>query len=90
VTSALARALVAEQGFDPLAYLLSVARDNPDIGVRIEAAKACLPYIHPRLNATDLHTSGTKAFVVEWVDATQAQDAPPPGGLDPPAPAGDE
>lgn len=47
-----------EGGITPLDYLLSVMRDDqkmPD--VRLDAAKAAAPYVHPRLAAIE-HSGG--------------------------------
>ncbi len=45
---------VAESGLTPLEYLLSIMRDEQAvIDIRIDAAKAAAPYIHPRLAAID-------------------------------------
>lgn len=45
---------VAESGLTPLDYLLSIMRDEQAvIDMRIDAAKAAAPYIHPRLAAID-------------------------------------
>ncbi len=45
----------AEEGVTPLEYLIAVMRDDgEDIGLRMEAAKAAAPFMHPRLNAVDV------------------------------------
>jgi hypothetical protein len=51
----------AEQGVSPLEFLLSVMRDiaNP-LELRIDAAKAAAPYVHPRLAQIQrAHSDGT-------------------------------
>ncbi len=55
-TAALAAA-VAASGETPLAYLLSVMRD-PQVApeLRLEAAKAAAPFVHPRLSAVSVQT----------------------------------
>ena len=41
---------IAESGLTPLEYLLSVMRDeNEDLPMRVDAAKAAAPYVHPKL-----------------------------------------
>jgi hypothetical protein len=41
---------IAASGLTPLEYLLSVMRDQSrEENVRIEAAKAAAPYVHPKL-----------------------------------------
>ncbi len=47
------RALAA--GLSPLEYLLSLVRDEVQPqAVRLDAAKAAAPYVHPRLSSVDL------------------------------------
>lgn len=55
---------VEASGLTPLDYLLSVMRDDqkmPD--VRLDAAKAAAPYVHPRLAA--INHSGAMTFTHE-------------------------
>ena len=50
-TSATAAAIAAS-GPTPLDYMLSVLRDEArEPAIRLEAAKAAAPYVHPRLSA---------------------------------------
>ncbi|MDD3762404.1 MAG: hypothetical protein PHP86_03825 [Nevskiales bacterium] len=50
----------AEHGLTPLEYLLRVMRDEgQDQSVRLDAAKAAAPYIHPRLQATEATIKGS-------------------------------
>jgi hypothetical protein len=52
-TAAKAAAIEAS-GLTPLAYLLSLMRDESlDPMTRMEAAKAAAPYVHPRLSASE-------------------------------------
>ncbi len=47
---------ISESGLTPLEYMLSVLRDDAaDEAARMEAAKAAAPYVHPRLQATELN-----------------------------------
>ena len=47
---------IAESGITPLEYLLSVMRDTRNMdNVRIDAAKAAAPYIHPKLANIELN-----------------------------------
>jgi len=47
-------AAVAMSGLTPLDYLLGVVRDEgADIALRVDAAKAAAPYIHPKLQPVD-------------------------------------
>jgi len=41
--------LVAAGGQTPLEYLLNVMRTSDDGGMRLDAAKAAAPYVHPKL-----------------------------------------
>ena len=50
-STALMRQAVRGSGLTPVEYLQSIYQDEKqDQRVRIEAAKACAPYIHPRLS----------------------------------------
>ena len=49
---------IAAQGLTPLDYLMSLVRnDGADLAVRLDAAKAAAPYVHPRLAAIE-HSGG--------------------------------
>ena len=51
-STALMRQAVRNSGLTPLDYLMSVYQDEKqDQKVRIEAAKAACPFVHPRLSA---------------------------------------
>lgn len=51
--------VLGEQGLLPRDYLLSLMRDeDEDKHVRIDAAKAVAPYVHPRLSQVDAHHTG--------------------------------
>jgi hypothetical protein len=52
------QAAVAASGLTPLDYMLGVLRD-PAYGplLRMDAAKAAAPYVHPKLSATELSGS---------------------------------
>lgn len=61
-----------ESGLTPLEYLLSILRDaNAEQNVRIDAAKAAAPYVHPRLATVDLGNKDDKPFATEarWADS---------------------
>ena len=58
----------ARAGLDPLDYLMGLARnEDEDKRTRMDAAKACLPYTHHKLIASDNRLSGelavTKLFI---------------------------
>jgi hypothetical protein len=48
-------AAIAASGVPPLDYLLSVMRDeeNP-VQLRLDAAKAAAPYVHPRMSSVEV------------------------------------
>ena len=50
---------VATQGLTPLEYLLNLLRDEQlERAVRLDAAKAAAPYVHPRLAQIDTTLKG--------------------------------
>lgn len=56
---------IAASGLTPLEYLIGVLRDDGvPTDVRLEAAKAAAPYVHPRLASVDLHSTGRSGIVV--------------------------
>lgn len=62
------QAEVAASGMTPLDYLLKLMRDEDgDKAVRLEAAKAAAPYVHPKLASVE-HSGG-----VEVVTQTKEQ-----------------
>jgi hypothetical protein len=47
---------IEESGLTPLAYLLSVMRnEQAEEPVRLEAAKAAAPYVHSRLSSIEMY-----------------------------------
>lgn len=57
-----------DEGDTPLAYLLRVMRDaEQEQAVRIEAAKAAAPYVHPRLSNVEMTTHSTGETHDEYV-----------------------
>lgn len=49
-------AAIAASGLTPLEYLLGVMRDTElERAMRVDAAKAAAPYVHPRMNAVEFH-----------------------------------
>jgi hypothetical protein len=60
---------VEQTGLTPLQYLLQVMRDtSKDEPVRIDAAKAAAPYVHPRLAQVELGNKDGKALRVALHD----------------------
>src|SRR5262245_2416288 len=67
----LQRKAALESGQSPLDYLLSIMRDeNQSITVRLDAAKAAAPYLHPKLTAVEasLKTNEPIRVEVSWLD----------------------
>lgn len=63
-------AAIAESGLTPLEYMLSVLRDETqEAASRMEAAKAAAPYVHPRLNSTDLRAQ--VGGIEDWLDSLE-------------------
>lgn len=57
-------AMIAASGLTPLDYMLRILRDEAgDPAIRMDAAKAAAPYVHPRLNA--IEHSGALAVLHE-------------------------
>ena len=66
---------LATDGLTPLEYMLSVLRDPTQTqAVRMDAAKAASPYIHPRLANIEQQTklSGADGGAVQFEDVTRA------------------
>ena len=54
--SAERQAEVAASGLTPLDYMLSIMRDEDKVfDVRLDAAKAAAPYVHPKLASVDMN-----------------------------------
>ncbi len=67
-TSEVARKLSEDGGQTPLDYLLSVMRDEGQpLAVRMDAAKAALPFMHPRQASIQMHHEGGIGIKVEDV-----------------------
>ena len=61
-------AILAAQGITPLDYMLGIVRDEQeDKTVRLDAAKAAAPYVHPRLQAMTLGGDADKPIHVQDV-----------------------
>jgi hypothetical protein len=60
------QAEIATSGLTPLDYLLAVMRgENLGLEMRLEAAKAAAPYVHPKLAAIDTTHRGPDGGVLE-------------------------
>lgn len=61
-------AAIAKSGITPLDYMLRVMRQSDNEAVRLDAAKAAAPYVHPRLQA--IEHSGKDGGPIETKDVT--------------------
>ena len=69
LSKAKAEAVIAK-GQSPLDFLLSVACDeSADMKLRIEAAKAATPYVHPRLASSEVQVTTDDKPAEEMSDA---------------------
>lgn len=76
--SAAKAAEIEASGLTPLDYLLSILRDaGAEQNVRIDAAKAAAPYVHPRLSTVDLGNKDDKPFATEARWAESPSEATP-------------
>jgi hypothetical protein len=59
---------IAASGLTPLDFLIATMRDEQlDLAVRIDAAKAVAPYVHPKLSAVDLNAQQGQRMKIEIV-----------------------
>jgi hypothetical protein len=66
-TAAKAKA-IEESGLTPLQYMINVMRkESGDPNIRLDAAKAAAPYVHPKLATTDINLKG-KLVITELRD----------------------
>ncbi len=65
-------AAIAASGLTPLDYLLDVLRNTEnDLAVRVDAAKAAAPYVHPKRAPVDGEGKEQRLIVVassDWAD----------------------
>lgn len=67
--------IISQQGITPLAYLLEVLRDSGnELGVRMDAAKAAAPYVHPRLSQAQVEHSGQVDLRAYYLKTLGADD----------------
>ena len=60
---------IAASGLTPLDYMMSVLRDETaDQMVRMDAAKAAAPYVHPKLTSGTMALSGMVNIIASAVD----------------------
>jgi hypothetical protein len=66
------KAELAASGLSPVEFMLAAMRDeSKDFAIRLEAARAVAPYVHPRL-AQVAHTGDGSPLVVKVVRFTDA------------------
>lgn len=71
-------AAIESSGLTPLDYMLSVLRDpERDYDMRLEAAKAAAPYVHPKLANIELTGKDKGPLEVSIVRYTPAQPVGP-------------
>lgn len=56
---------VADSGLTPLDYLLDVMRNGSDLAVRLDAAKAAAPYVHPKLSSIESSVDASLTVTVK-------------------------
>lgn len=65
--TALREKAIAASGLTPLAYMIQLMRDETqEQPVRLDAAKAAAPFVHPRLNAIAVNQS-SESNLREWM-----------------------
>lgn len=67
----------AGTGIMPVEFLLTIMRDEVQpMALRIDAAKAAAPYVHPRLISQHLTSDANRLSHDDWVLKVLADDAP--------------
>jgi|APCry1669189204_1035204.scaffolds.fasta_scaffold194598_2 DNA-binding ferritin-like protein len=67
--------LIARKGLTPLEYLLDLMKDQAQpADVRMDAAKAAAPYVHPKLNAMAANITQTDDIRAWMVSAREAME----------------
>jgi len=64
----------AEEGITPLEYMLNVMRDpTQEFDTRMDAAKSCAPYMHPKLASVEQKIEAeVNGTIYEWLTGTMA------------------
>ena len=64
----------AEEGTTPLEYMLNVMRDpTQEFDTRMDAAKSCAPYMHPKLASVEQKVEAeVNGTIYEWLTGTVA------------------
>jgi hypothetical protein len=63
-----------EEGITPLEYMLNVMRDpTQEFDTRMDAAKSCAPYMHPKLASVEQKVEAeVNGTIYEWLTGTVA------------------
>ena len=64
----------AEEGITPLEYMLEIMRDpTQEFDTRMDAAKSCAPYMHPKLASVEQKVEAeVNGTIYEWLTGTVA------------------
>lgn len=64
----------AQEGITPLEYMLNVMRDpTQEFDTRMDAAKSCAPYMHPKLASVEQKVEAeVNGTIYEWLTGTVA------------------
>lgn len=64
----------AQEGITPLEYMLNVMRDpTQEFDTRMDAAKSCAPYMHPKLASVEQKVEAeVNGTIYEWLTGTMA------------------
>ncbi len=65
----------AEEGITPLEYMLEIMRDpTQEFDTRMDAAKSCAPYMHPKLASVEQKVDAdiTTGTIYEWLTTSVA------------------
>lgn len=66
-------AAIAAQGITPMDFLLEIVRNKRrKLALRLDAAKAVAPYVHPKLNNVTVSTPPGKPLVMTYTPAEPA------------------
>jgi hypothetical protein len=63
-----------EEGITPLEYMLNIMRDpTQEFDTRMDAAKSCAPYMHPKLASVEQKVEAeVNGTIYEWLTGTVA------------------
>ena len=71
--SAAKAAAVAASGLTPMEFMLQTMRDiGQPLNVRLDAAKSCAPYVHPKLSAVEHTGKDRTPLIPETISDVEA------------------